>query len=177
MRRFVAVAILIVACEPQQTQPAVVAAPSDTQPRADACRDDIPDCAAACALRETHRSDYVDFYERRCAAVILGKNPDKIEPLEPTPYPGDGSAAGGTSQTGSATPSATAAASPEFPPQNRASLSLQPPPPFDPTAVPRTGGSDPPECKAARLLRIQHHDREADMMNALCIAKGGDGGV
>src|SRR6185437_3266456 len=114
---------------------------------------------------------------RRGVAVILGKNPDKIEPLEPTPYPGDGSAAGGTSQTGSATPSATAAASPEFPPQNRASLSLQPPPPFDPTAVPRTGGSDPPECKAARLLRIQHHDREADMMNALCIAKGGDGGV
>ena len=164
MRRFVAVAILIVACEPQQTQPAVVAAPTDTQPRADACRDDIPDCAAACALRETHRGDYVDFYERRCAAVILGKNPDKIEPLEPTPYP-------------SATPSATAAATAEFPPQNRASLSLQPPPPFDPTAVPRTGGTDPPECKAARLLRIQHRDREADMMSALCVAKGGDGGV
>jgi len=38
------------------------------------------------------------------------------------------------------------------------------------------GGGEPPECKAARLLRAQRRDREADMMNALCIAKGGDAG-
>ncbi|HEY1955858.1 MAG TPA: hypothetical protein VGH28_09595 [Polyangiaceae bacterium] len=162
MRRFVVLAILVAACEPQP-QPAAVAAPPDLHAQGDACRDDIPDCAAACALRETRRSDYVDFYERRCAAVILGKNPDKIEPLEPTPYPNA---------------SATAAASAEFPPQTRASLSLQPPPAFDPVAVPRISGTEPAECKAARMLRVQRRDREADMMSALCVAKGGgDGGT
>jgi hypothetical protein len=38
---------------------------------------DIPDCAAACALRETNRTEHLDWFDRRCAAVVLGKNPDK----------------------------------------------------------------------------------------------------
>ena len=167
MRKLVA-AIALAACQPPPAQPAVVAPPSSPAASADACRDDIPDCAAACALRETHRNDYIDFYERRCAAVILGKNPDKIEPLEPTPY-------AGASDAGAA----PAPAPTEFPPQTRASFSLQPPPaaPFDPAAVSRTGGAEPPECKAARMLRAQRRDREADMMSALCVAKGGDAGI
>jgi len=48
---------------------------------------------------------------------------------------------------------------------------------FDPSAVTRTGGSEPPECKAARILRASHREREADMMDALCVAKGGDAGT
>jgi len=48
--------------------------------------------------------------------------------------------------------------------------------PFDPSTMSRTGGSDPPECKAARILRAQHRERDADMLDALCVAKGGDPG-
>ncbi len=158
MRPFPFVVIALVACEPPQTQ-SVTAAP-ETAARGEACRDDIPDCVAVCALRETHRNDFVDFYERRCAAVILGKNPDKVEPLQATPYA-----------------SANVSTASEFPPENRGSLSLQPPPaPFDPNAVTRTGASEPPECKASRMLRAQKRDREADMLSAMCIAKGGDAG-
>ena len=164
MRTLVFFAVLACACEPK-VQPTVVAPPPDTQARADACQDDIPDCAAACALRETHRDEWIDFYNRRCAAVILGRNPDKIEPLQPTPY-------------ASVAPAASSApASTEFPPTNRGSFSLQPPPAFDPTAVTRTGGSEPPECKAARMLRAQNRGHEADMLSALCAAKGGDAGI
>lgn len=165
MRKLVVVlAVVVAGCEPQPTQRTVVAAPVETGvASADSCRDDIPDCAAACALRETRRNDYIDFYERRCAAVILGRNPDKVEPLEPTPYP--------------TAPASSSAG--EFPPHSRGSFSLQPPPvaPFDPSAVTRTGGAEPAECKAARMLRSQHRDREADMLSALCVAKGGDAGI
>ena len=162
MRTLVALVVIAAACEPP-AQPAVVAPPPDTASRADACRDDIPDCAAACALRETRRTDFVDFYDRRCAAVVLGKNPDKEE-LQPTPY-------------AHAAPTPTASSA--FPPETRSPLSLQPPPaaPFDPSAVSRTGGAEPPECKAARMLRSQKRDREADMLTALSAAKGGDAGI
>jgi hypothetical protein len=167
MRSIVAIALafgMLVGCQPK-TQPSVVAAPADTHLAAhdDACRDDIPDCAAACALRETHRDDFIDFYERRCAAVILGKNPDKVEMLQPTPY-------------GSAAPAGSGTAS-TFPPESRAPLSLQPSPTFDPATVPRTGGSEPAECRAARILRAQNRPHDADMLAALCAAKGGDAGL
>jgi hypothetical protein len=153
-----ACAIGMFACQPQPAQTISNTTPA-TAPRADSCRDDIPDCVAVCALRETHRTDYIDFYERRCAAVVLGKNPDKVEPLQATPY-----ASANVATSGS-----------EFPPSTRDSLSL-PPPPFDPNAVTRTGVAEPAECKAARMLRAQKRDREADMLTALCIAKGGDAG-
>jgi len=79
-------ALLSVACEPAKAPAESNATtPSAQTTRVDSCRDDIPDCAAACALRETSRRDFVDFYERRCATVILGKNPDKVELLQPTP--------------------------------------------------------------------------------------------
>jgi hypothetical protein len=153
-------ALAILACEPPKAPPAenaTMGAPSHP----DACHDDIPDCAAACALRETSRRDFIDFYDRRCAAVILGKNPDKVEPLQPTPY-----------LAASASASSSGAA---FPPDVRASLMM--PRAFDPAAVTRTGGAEPPECKAARILRASRRDREADMMDAMCIAKGGDAGT
>lgn len=156
--RFVCVALALIACEPPPTQ-TITSAPTANASHGEACREDVPDCVAVCALRETHRTEFVDFYERRCAAVILGKNPDKVEQLQATPYvaPGD--------------------AGEFFPPDQRGSLSLQPPPtPFDPNAVTRTGGAEPAECKAARMLRAQKRDREADMLSALCIAKGGDAG-
>jgi hypothetical protein len=148
--------VALSACLPpaahEETTPS---ATPQTTARADSCRDDIPDCAAACALRETGRRDYLDFYDRRCAAVILGKNPEKIANAE------------------TAAPPATASAHGEFPPDTRASLMLPPHAPFDPTSMSRTGGGDPAECKAARILRQQHREREADMLDAMCIAKGG----
>jgi hypothetical protein len=159
MRMTLLSALALLACEPPKAPPvenATLSAPSHP----DACRDDIPDCAAACALRETSRRDFIDFYDRRCAAVILGKNPDKVEPLQPTPY---------------AVTSAAASGSAAFPPDVRASLMM--PRTFDPASVTRTGGTEPPECKAARILRASRRDREADMMDALCTAKGGDAGT
>ncbi len=166
MRWLLGFAVLVCCEPPRQSKQVNVEPGPTTATRGEACRDDIPDCLAACALRETHRMEFVDFYERRCAAVIIGKNPDKVD-LMPTPY----AAAG----TGAAT--APTAAS-EFPPDTRSPLSLQPPPStFDPQTVERTGGSEPPECKAARILRAQKRDREADMLGALCAAKGGDAGA
>ena len=159
----------LLACEPpkavQQPDPMSGAASASWDlahgpPHADACRDDIPDCVAACALRETRRNDYLDFYDRRCAAAVLGKNPDKV----PAPPP---------VETASTTPA-------------QGGIVNDPPfqlttahDPFDPTSVSRTGGSEPAECRAARLLKAQKRDREADMLQALCIAKGGgsDGGI
>jgi hypothetical protein len=160
MRITLLAVLAIVACEPPAAPTSSGTANTVAPPpvRADACRDDIPDCAAACALRETSRRDFIDFYDRRCAAVILGKNPDKIEPLQPTP-----------NVTASATSSGAA-----FPPDVRASLMMSRT--FDPAAVTRTGGAEPPECKAARILRASRRDREADMMDAMCVAKGGDAG-
>jgi hypothetical protein len=154
-------ALLPLACEPPVAKPVAIVDTSGPPARAEACRDDVPDCVAACALRETRRMEFVDFYERRCAAVVLGKNPDKVD-LMPTPY---ASAAAGD------------AGAVEFPPDYRGSLSMQPTPStFDPNSMSRTGGTEPPECKAARMLRAQKRDREADMLSALCIAKGGDAG-
>ncbi len=160
---------VFVCCEPPQQSKQVNVEPTTTTTRGEACRDDIPDCLAACALRETHRMEFVDFYERRCAAVIIGKNPDKVD-LMPTPYASGVGAP--TSTSTSASPSG------DFPPDTRSPMSLQPPPSnFDPQTVPRTGGNEPPECKAARMLRAQKRDREADMLGALCVAKGGDAGA
>jgi hypothetical protein len=157
--------LLAFACEPPAGKPVAIVDTSGPPARAESCRDDVPDCVAACALRETRRVEFVDYYERRCAAVILGKNPDKVE-LMPTPY--------ATASGAGAAPTSTTS---EFPPDTRGSLSLQPPPPFDPNTITRTGGTEPAECKAARMLRAQKRDREADMLSALCIAKGGDGGA
>lgn len=82
--------VLLLACEPvavAPVQPTPVS--SETQPeRGDACQRDIPDCEAACALREVHRTAHLDWFDRRCAAVVLGKNPDRIDAAStarPTP--------------------------------------------------------------------------------------------
>lgn len=80
------VACVAVRCEPPPPAPAVPRpAPSAELPveRADDCRRDIPDCTAACALRETKHLEFIDWFDRRCAAVILGKNPDKTAGTEP----------------------------------------------------------------------------------------------
>jgi hypothetical protein len=160
------VALAALACEPPAGKPVAIVDTSGPPAKGETCRDDIPDCVAACSLRETHRMEFVDFYERRCAAVILGKNPDKID-LMPTPYASASDAGGAPATTTS-----------EFPPDTRGSLSLQPTPNnFDPNTMTRTGGTEPAECKAARMLRAQKRDREADMLMALCVAKGGDGGA
>ena len=78
MRRVVVFA-LVVACDAPAARvaasPAVSAQPQAE--RGDTCQHDIPDCEAACALREVHRLDHIDWFDRRCAAVVLGKNPDK----------------------------------------------------------------------------------------------------
>jgi hypothetical protein len=150
-------------CQPVAT-PKPTGDPSSTAapPRSTSCREDIPDCSAICALRETGRTAYLDFFERRCAAVMQGKNPDKVvTDLQPTPYVATG-ADGGAVDT-APEPAGTGLTLP-------ASV-----PPFDPTSVGRTGAGEPPECKASRLLRAQHRDREADVLGALCIAKGGGG--
>lgn len=80
------VLIMLAACEPKalvQTAPAPSAALAVEDPPADDCRRDIPDCSAACALRATNHLEFIDWYDRRCAAVILGKNPDKVAGLAP----------------------------------------------------------------------------------------------
>jgi hypothetical protein len=72
-------------CQPSQA-PAVSQPVERSAPRverADDCRRDIPDCSAACALRETNHLEFIDWYDRRCAAVVLGKNPDKAAGTEP----------------------------------------------------------------------------------------------
>ena len=90
--------MLLLACEPVATAPtarAPAATVEATPARGDACQSDIPDCEAACALREVHRTEHLDWFDRRCAAVVLGKNPDKAVgyvppvPVEvvPTPRP------------------------------------------------------------------------------------------
>jgi len=159
MRRWLLLPMLAIACEPAKGPSETAPAPSaESAPKSDACRNDIPDCAAACALRETNRRDFLDFYDRRCASVILGHNPDKVvlAPVAPS------SAASSPSSLPS-----------DFPPDVRASLMVSGPHPFDPSTMSRIGGSEPAECKAARILRAQHRDRDADWLEALCIAKGG----
>ena len=78
MRRVV-VFVLVVACDapPAHVASAPVASAAAGAERPDTCQHDIPDCEAACALREVHRLDHIDWFDRRCAAVVLGKNPDK----------------------------------------------------------------------------------------------------
>lgn len=78
MRRVV-LFIVLVACEtpPSPVAVAPVAPPQPAVERGDSCQHDIPDCEAACALREVHRTEHLDWFDRRCAAVVLGKNPDK----------------------------------------------------------------------------------------------------
>jgi hypothetical protein len=84
-------AIILVACQPVATAPstparAPVATVEETPARGDACQSDIPDCEAACALREVRRTAHLDWFDRRCAAVVLGKNPDKaVGYVPPTP--------------------------------------------------------------------------------------------
>jgi len=80
-------ACIALRCEPAPTPS--LSPPHVPQPveRADDCRRDIPDCSAACALRETNHLEFVDWYDRRCAAVILGKNPDKTAGTEPPEPP------------------------------------------------------------------------------------------
>jgi hypothetical protein len=79
MRRVV-VLVLVVACD---KPPAPVASVQPVVERGDSCQHDIPDCEAACALREVHRTEHLDWFDRRCAAVVLGKNPDKAVGYEP----------------------------------------------------------------------------------------------
>lgn len=82
-----ALACIGVACEPQPSATPIVVQKS-VEPavdRPDDCRRDIPDCSAACALRETHHLEFIDWYDRRCAAVILGKNPDQAAGASPPP--------------------------------------------------------------------------------------------
>ena len=160
--------LVLASCQPAAAPPPGTSPEAGAStPRTEACREDIPDCSAICALRETGRTAYLDFFERRCAAVMQGKNPDRITTdLEPTPYADAGHA---DDETAHAHAGATGA------PTNSPSLPTTTPP-FDPTSVGRTGTGEPPECKASRLLRAQKRDREADVLSALCAAKGGDAG-
>ncbi len=95
MRRVVAL-ILVVACEPPPA-PVPAAPVASVEPkveRGDVCQHDIPDCEAACALREVHRLDHIDWFDRRCAAVVLGRNPDKaVGYVPPEPIEVDASSA------------------------------------------------------------------------------------
>jgi hypothetical protein len=77
--------VLAGACEPpsQAATPAPPATALASEPQDDGCRRDIPDCSAACSLRATHHTEFIDWYDRRCAAVILGKNPDKAAGAAP----------------------------------------------------------------------------------------------
>jgi hypothetical protein len=72
---------------------AVASPPSQLE---DTCQRSSPDCAAACALRAIDQLEYVDWFDRRCAAVRAGKNADKTVGTEPPPplpaaSPSDGS--------------------------------------------------------------------------------------
>jgi hypothetical protein len=120
---FGAAAIVLLRCEPPAVSQRASAPVETVEPVAhgDACANDKPDCVAACALRESHRTEFLDFYDRRCAAVVLGKNPDKV-------------------------PQPTAAT------------------------------EEPAECKASRTLRAIGREPEADLLTALCAAKGGNAG-
>jgi hypothetical protein len=79
MRRLVVLVLVVVGCDAPVSHVAAapVASSPSTAERGDTCQHDIPDCEAACALREVHRVDHIDWFDRRCAAVVLGKNPDK----------------------------------------------------------------------------------------------------
>jgi len=81
-----AVLVFVVACIPQAApaQP-TSAAPGLVSGRPSGCREENADCAAACALRETSRAQFVEWFDQRCAASILGKNPDVAVGVNPPP--------------------------------------------------------------------------------------------
>ena len=87
MRR--ALFAIIVSCTPAPvvTQAPPVVATPEPPVRADDCHRDIPDCAAACALRETGHTEHLEWFDRRCAAVVLGRNPDKAVGYAPPSPP------------------------------------------------------------------------------------------
>jgi hypothetical protein len=155
---------LLVACTPEgSAAPTVmpVTAPSATH-ATDACHADIPDCAAACALRETGRSDHLDWFDRRCAAVVLGRNPDKAVPPVAT-----ASTTVAVAGTTTPAPSGTGVGT-TTPVLDRG---------FDPFTATRGSGSEPTECIAARKLIARGYIREAQALAALCEARGGDAGM
>ena len=79
------VLLVLIGCEVPQ-RPCATQAPAPTVVAARAgCREDIPDCVAACSLREAGRTEYVEWFDERCAAAILGKNPDRTAGKAPLP--------------------------------------------------------------------------------------------
>ena len=70
---------------PLPVAPAPVTAVASAPAPEDTCQRSSPDCAAACALRAMGQLEYVDWFDRRCAAVRLGKNADKTLGTEPPP--------------------------------------------------------------------------------------------
>jgi len=74
VHRTLLIVVVFLGCQPVAAAPPAVVTPRVV----DACRNDIGDCVAACAMRETQRLEYLDYYDRRCAAAILGKNPDEM---------------------------------------------------------------------------------------------------
>ena len=93
MRRVVAF-VLVVACDqPPSPVTAPVVSVQPTVERGDSCHHDIPDCEAACALREVRRLEHIEWFDRRCAAVVLGKNPDRAVGYVPPEPDLDASAA------------------------------------------------------------------------------------
>lgn len=155
---------VLVACTPEGSAAPTVA-PTTTPPVAratDGCHADIPDCAAACALRETGRTDHLDWFDRRCAAVVLGKNPDKA--VGPPAGFATAVPAGGTAPA----PSGSGVGTTTTPVLDRG---------FDPFTAGRASVSDPTECIAARKLVARGYIREAQSLAALCEAKGGDAGM
>lgn len=163
MRRSLVLCFLV-ACTPEGTAaPTMAPTSAPTVPHAtDGCHADIPDCAAACALRETGRSDHLDWFDRRCAAVVLGKNPDKAV----GPPPGLATAAPTAAGTAAA-PTGTGVGT-TAPVLDRG---------FDPFTAGRASTLDPTECIASRKLVARGYIREAQALAALCEAKGGDAGL
>jgi hypothetical protein len=161
--------IIVGLCSCEPATPAATPAPTpvvvapQAPERADACRRDIPDCEASCALRETNRTDYIDWFDRRCAAVILGKNPDKAVGQLP---PDTRDALTAVAQTNDG-PGVSDAGAPTMPTTRQL-----PPAPLDPFAG-RNNNAEPAECTAARTMRAHGKIREADVLAALCSAKGG----
>lgn len=84
-------AILALGCETPAPRVALAPPPTVVEAappqREDGCQRSSPDCAAACALRAIDELEYVDWFDRRCAAVRLGKNADKTVGTEPPPPP------------------------------------------------------------------------------------------
>lgn len=164
MRRSLWLCILV-ACTPEGSAgPTVTPATSVSATHAaDGCHVDIPDCAAACALRETGRTDHLDWFDRRCAAVVLGKNPDKVVPPAVVATAPPTVAVGGTGPAPSGTGVGTTT-----PVLDRG---------FDPFTAGRSSAAEPTECIAARKLIARGYIREAQSLAALCEARGGDAGM